>query len=160
MDKDFEKLIKEAQKIAIKRELSDYGSCGHVGCALLTHKGNIYTGISTDFNCALGNCAEYSAISEMLKNNESEIEKIVAYSPHAHAGKLLFQDAFFLLPGLKAPRHIRQNGSSPVVLHRGNLPFVQNIAVHVKKPHFDACSTDVNPKCVLAHNATNPFSSL
>ncbi len=80
MDKDFEKLIKEAQKIAIKRELSDYGSCGHVGCALLTHKGNIYTGISTDFNCALGNCAEYSAISEMLKNNESEIEKIVAYS--------------------------------------------------------------------------------
>ena len=28
----------------------------------------------------LGNCAEYAAIVEMLKNNESEINKIVAYS--------------------------------------------------------------------------------
>ncbi|MCF0125900.1 MAG: hypothetical protein HUJ68_09165 [Clostridia bacterium] len=40
----------------------------------------MYTGICIDSNCALGNCAEYGAIVEMLKNNESEIEKIVAYS--------------------------------------------------------------------------------
>lgn len=80
MDKEFEKLIKEAKKIAIKRNLSDYASCGHVGCALLTTKGNIYTGISVDSNCNLGKCAEYAAIAEMLKNKESEIAKIVAYS--------------------------------------------------------------------------------
>lgn len=80
MDKDFEKLINEAKKIAGKRILSEYASCGHVGCALITKEGNIYTGISIDSNCSLGNCAEYAAISEMLKNNESKIEKIVAYS--------------------------------------------------------------------------------
>lgn len=80
MDKDFERLIEEAKKIAHKRILSEYASCGHVGCALLTKKGNMYTGICTDFNCGLGSCAEYAAIAEMLKNNESEIDKIVAYS--------------------------------------------------------------------------------
>ena len=79
MDKDFEKLITEAKKIANKRILSEYASCGHVGCALLTKAGNIYTGISIDSNCALGNCAEYAAIAEMLKNDESEVDKIVAY---------------------------------------------------------------------------------
>ena len=80
MDKEFEKLINVAKKIAGKRILNEYSSCGHVGCALLTKKGNIYTGISIDANCSLGNCAEYAAIAEMLKSNESEIDKIVAYS--------------------------------------------------------------------------------
>lgn len=80
MDKDFEKLVTEAKKIAEKKILSEYASCGHVGCALMTDKGNIYTGICIDSNCALGNCAEYAAIAEMLKNNESKIKKIVAYS--------------------------------------------------------------------------------
>ena len=80
MDKDFEKLVEEARKIAEKKLLTEYASCGHVGCALMTDKGNIYTGICIDSNCALGNCAEYVAIAEMLKNHESKIEKIVAYS--------------------------------------------------------------------------------
>lgn len=80
MDKDFEILLEEAKRIAYKRKLSEYASCGHVGCALMTDKGNIYTGISVDLNCALGKCAEYAAISEMLKNGESRITKIVAYA--------------------------------------------------------------------------------
>ena len=74
MDKDFEKLIVEAKKIAGKKILTEYASCGHVACALLTKKGNIYTGISVESKCNLGNCAESAAISE------TEIEKIVAYS--------------------------------------------------------------------------------
>ena len=80
MDKDFEKLINEAKKLANKRILSEYAYCGHVACALLTKSGNIYTGINLDSNCSLGNCAEYAAIADMLKNNESDIDKIVAYS--------------------------------------------------------------------------------
>ena len=80
MDTDFKKLIQEAKKIAYKKTLSEYAVCGQVGCALLTKKGHIYTGICIDANCALGNCAEYAAIAEMLKNSESEIDKIVAYS--------------------------------------------------------------------------------
>lgn len=80
MDNDFKTLLTEAKKLAKKRNLSEYASCGHVGCALLTEKGNIYTGICIDSNCALGNCAEYAAIAEMLKNHESRIVKIVAYA--------------------------------------------------------------------------------
>ncbi len=80
MDIEFENLIKEAKRIARKKILNEYTSYGHVGCALLTEKGNIYTGISVEFECSLGNCAEYAAIAEMLKNNETQIKKIVAYS--------------------------------------------------------------------------------
>jgi len=80
MDKTFKKLLEEAKRIAIKRRLSEYATCGHVGCALITKGSNIYSGISSDTNCALGNCAEFSAISEMLKNGESEIVKLVSYS--------------------------------------------------------------------------------
>lgn len=80
MDEDFQELIKCAKKIAKKRNLTEYASCGHVGCALLTKKGKIYTGICLDLKCALGNCAEYGAIEEMLKHGESEISKLVSYS--------------------------------------------------------------------------------
>lgn len=80
MDKDFKKLLDEAKKYAKKRILSDYTYCGHVSCALMSGKGNIYTGININSKCALGNCAEQAAILEMLKHGESEIKKIVSYS--------------------------------------------------------------------------------
>lgn len=80
MDKDFEILVEEAKKLAKKRILSNYASCGHCGCALMTAKGNIYTGTSIYSKCNLGRCAEYGAIAEMLKHNESEIKKIVSFS--------------------------------------------------------------------------------
>ena len=80
MDKDFQILIEEAKKFAKKRILTEYASCGHCGCALMTAKGNIYTGTSIYSKCNLGRCAEYAAIAEMLKHNESEIKKIVSYS--------------------------------------------------------------------------------
>ena len=80
MDKDFQILIEEAKKFAKKRILTEYASCGHCGYALMTAKGNIYTGTSIYSKCNLGRCAEYAAIAEMLKHNESEIKKIVSYS--------------------------------------------------------------------------------
>lgn len=80
MEKEFEKLNYEAKKIANKKELNEYATCGHVGCALMTKNGNIYTGISLETKCIIGNCAEHAAIAEMIKNNETEIDKIVAYS--------------------------------------------------------------------------------
>ena len=46
----------------------------------MTAKGNIYTGTSIYSKCNLGRCAEYAAIAEMLKHNESEIKKNVSYS--------------------------------------------------------------------------------
>ncbi len=53
---------------------------GYTGCALLTKKGNIYTGVNIDLSCGIGFCAEHSAIATMITNNEFEIKKIVAYS--------------------------------------------------------------------------------
>ncbi len=77
-------LIEEAQKILGEYELSssDY-SAGSVAAALLTTKGNVYTGINIDVACGIGFCAEHSAIAEMLKNRETQIEMIVAVSANS-----------------------------------------------------------------------------
>ena len=80
MDVDFRKLLDEAKKYAQNRVLSEYAYCGHVTCALMSEKGNIYSGININSKCALGNCAEQAAILDMLKHGESEIKKIVSYS--------------------------------------------------------------------------------
>lgn len=80
MDKEFEMLLNEAKKIAHKVKLNKNFSYGSVACALLTKDGNIYTGVSTEIECSLGTCSERSAIAEMVKHNESEIVKIVAYA--------------------------------------------------------------------------------
>lgn len=63
MDKDFEMLIKQAKKLAIKKELTKYATIGQVGSALLTKDGNIYTGVSMEAKCNLGNCGEHAAIA-------------------------------------------------------------------------------------------------
>ena len=49
-----------------------------VGCALLTAKGNTYTGVSMDFSCGIGFCAEHSAVAEMVKGGETAISRIAA----------------------------------------------------------------------------------
>ena len=78
MDRDFEILYNRARELTGKKELNKSVSYAHVGCALMTDKGNIYTGICIVANCGIGFCAEHAAIAEMLKNNESRIVKIVA----------------------------------------------------------------------------------
>lgn len=78
MDKDFQELYKRAKELAHKKRLNPFVKYGHVGAALMTDKGHIYTGVAITCACQIGFCAEHSAISEMLKNNESRIIKIVA----------------------------------------------------------------------------------
>ena len=80
MDKEFEVLKEVAMKLAGDTEISNYVRCGHVACAVLTDKGNIYTGISINAKCGIGFCAEHSAIADMLKAGESKIVKLVAAS--------------------------------------------------------------------------------
>ncbi len=75
---NFEKLHQKASAITCPKELTKYASCGGVGCALITKKGNIYTGICIDACSGIGFCAEHSAIAEMLKNRESEIKEILS----------------------------------------------------------------------------------
>ncbi len=80
MDKEFEVLKEVAKRLAGDTVVSDYVRCGHVACALLTDKGNVYTGISINAKCGIGFCAEHSAIADMLKAGESRIVKIVSSS--------------------------------------------------------------------------------
>ena len=75
---NFKKLYKEASKITSVKKLTKYASCGGVSCALMTKKGNIYTGICIDCCSGIGFCAEHSAIAEMLKSGESEIKEILS----------------------------------------------------------------------------------
>ena len=73
-----EDLIQAATQLAGEFRTSADCVAGSVAAALLTRAGNLYTGICVDTACSLGSCAEYSAIADMLKARESEIETIVA----------------------------------------------------------------------------------
>lgn len=93
-----EKLIEEANKIVGEYELSNPDfAAGSVAAALLTTKGNIYTGINIDIACGIGFCAEHSAIAQMLKHRETQIEMIVAIDatairpPCGRCRELMFQ---------------------------------------------------------------------
>jgi len=67
---------KKVRMVAETRE--GWNLMGYVGAALITSAGNLYTGINIDLRCGMGICAEYSAVAEMIKNGETEIDKIVA----------------------------------------------------------------------------------
>ena len=91
-------LIEEARKVVGKYELSNADfSAGTVGAALLTTNGNVYTGINIEVACGIGFCAEHSAIAEMLKNRETQIEIIVSTNaesiipPCGRCRELMFQ---------------------------------------------------------------------
>ena len=74
-----EALIRTARELVGEYQLSNADFlAGSVASALLTTQGNVYTGINIDIACGIGFCAEHSAISEMLKHRETEIEMIVA----------------------------------------------------------------------------------
>ena len=83
MDNEFLVLKEVAMKLAGDKTISKYVRCGHVACALLTDKGNVYTGISINAKCGIGFCAEHSAIADMLKAGESKIVKLVSASQNS-----------------------------------------------------------------------------
>lgn len=85
MDKEFEVLKEVAMKLANERQVTSYVRYGHVACALLTDKGNVYTGISINAKCGIGFCAEHAAIADMLKAGETRIVKLVSASKNAVA---------------------------------------------------------------------------
>ncbi len=83
MDKDFGILVRKAKELAHRTRLNAFIKYGHVAVALMTDKGNIYTGVAIDCACQIGFCAEHSAIAEMLKHNETRIVKIVAMNSNS-----------------------------------------------------------------------------
>ena len=77
-DKDFVLLIERASAVQGNRQLSRGAEAGGVGAALLTDKGNIYTGVCIDTPCSMGFCAEHAAAAAMVTAGESQIVKLVA----------------------------------------------------------------------------------
>lgn len=71
-------LIARAREVVGTFSLGDSLSAGAVGAAILTRKGNVYTGICLDLYCGIGFCAEHAAVAEMLKHRETEIAMVVA----------------------------------------------------------------------------------
>lgn len=54
------------------------GKMGHVAAALVTDKGNVYTGVALDLPSSIGFCAEHSAVASMVTAGEYKIDKIIA----------------------------------------------------------------------------------
>jgi cytidine deaminase len=79
-------LYNSAKAVQWERKLSPFMEVGSVGAAVLTDKGNIYTGICIDTACGMGMCAERNAIANMLTNGENKISKVVAIMPDGSFG--------------------------------------------------------------------------
>ncbi len=75
---NFTELTKIAQQTLNPRRLEKSAYAGQVAAALLTDKGNVYTGVCIDVPCSMGFCAEHAAIARMVTAGENRIEKIVA----------------------------------------------------------------------------------
>lgn len=80
------KLYESAKAIHGERKISPFIEAGSVSAALMTGKGNIYTGVCIDTACGLGMCAERSAIAAMLSAGEHEITKILCIMPDGKTG--------------------------------------------------------------------------
>lgn len=74
----FNDLIKQAQAVLNARQIAKNAWAGSVAAALISEKGNIYTGVCIDVSCGMGFCAEHAAIAAMITAGESKIMKIVA----------------------------------------------------------------------------------
>ena len=75
---DWERLYDCAKKAANPKKISEQICSGGVGAAVVSNKGNIYTGVCIDTDCSLGMCAERNAISTMITNQEFEVKMVVA----------------------------------------------------------------------------------
>ena len=78
MTEEWQKLYDAAVSVINPHQVSDFMFTGDVGAAVLSSKGNIYTGVCIDTACSLGFCAERNAIATMFTNGEFEIVKVCA----------------------------------------------------------------------------------
>ena len=79
-------LYNEAKAKLSPRIISPFIEAGGVAAAILTDKGNIYTGVCIDTCSSLGMCAERNAIANMITNGEHNIEKLVCVMSDGRVG--------------------------------------------------------------------------
>lgn len=80
------KLYNEAKAKLNPRIISPFIEAGGVAAAIMTDKGNIYTGVCIDTACTLGMCAERNAVANMITNGESRIIKLVCVMEDGSVG--------------------------------------------------------------------------
>lgn len=68
------------------RVLTPFMDAGGVAAAILTDRGNVYTGVCIDTCSGLGMCAERNAIANMITNGESRIVKLVCVMGNGRVG--------------------------------------------------------------------------
>lgn len=78
MDEKWKKVYDAAKNAVNPKKISEQICSGGVGAAVVSKKGNIYTGVCIDTDCSLGMCAERNAISTMITNGEFEITMVAA----------------------------------------------------------------------------------
>ena len=75
---DWEKLEQCAKQVCNPRQLSKNSYAATVGAAIVTDRGNIYTGVCIDTPCSMGFCAEHAAAAAMVTAGENRVEGVVA----------------------------------------------------------------------------------
>lgn len=73
-----QELYNVAKSVVNPKKISGQICSGGVGAAVITGKGNIYTGVCIDTDCSLGMCAERNAIGTMITHCEFEIKAVIA----------------------------------------------------------------------------------
>ena len=119
----------KARQVAQTR--NDWEFMGYVGAALVTERGNLYTGINVSLYCGIGFCAEHSAVAEMTKHGETKIRKIVAATaqgavlpPCGRCRELLYQVD-------------EANLDTAVILGGGETQALRELLPHNWQLHFD-----------------------
>ncbi len=77
-NKSWDTLYARAKALVNDRSLTGLMSAGGVAAAIMTDKGNIFTGVCIDTASSLGMCAERNAMANMITNGESKIVAVVA----------------------------------------------------------------------------------
>lgn len=83
---DWERLYGAAREKLAPRTISPLIEAGGVAAAIMTDKGNIYTGVCIDTACSLGMCAERNAAANMITNGEHNIRKLVCVMGDGRTG--------------------------------------------------------------------------
>ena len=84
--KVWEDLCRAAKACLKPRTLSPFLDAGGVAAAILSERGNIYTGVCIDSACSLGMCAERNAIANMITNGESRVIALVCVMGNGSVG--------------------------------------------------------------------------
>ena len=66
----------KSKEVLNSKQVTPFVNIGTNSCIIRTTNGNLYSGINVDTSTSLNSCAENSAVIEMLKHGEYEIDKI------------------------------------------------------------------------------------